>query len=317
MGVEVNPLSETDLDTADSIFRIAFGTFLELPDPKTAFGDSELFRTRFRARNTRVLAAHLDGTLVGSNVITRWGSVGWFGPLTILPAHWDRGIARALMDETEKIFDGWGVTHRGLFTFPQSPKHLALYAKYGYWPRYLTPIFARDLPALDGPTRRPTSARLYSETPATDRPAVLEAIRELGGTLYPGLDLTGDVDSLDRQRTGETVLLYDDSRLDGVATCHIGAGSEAGGGTTLMKFGAVSPGERRLERLQALLENIEALAGLRGAPRVEAGVNLSHRESYRALLARGSRADFVGVVMQSPDEAAYHRPELDILDDWR
>ncbi len=135
--------------------------------------------------------------------------------------------------------------------------------------------------------------------------------------MYPGLDLTGDVDSLDRQRTGETVLLYDDSRLDGVATCHIGAGSEAGGGTTLVKFGAVSPGELRLERLRALLENVETLARRRGVPRVEVGVNLSHREGYRALLARGYRADFVGVVMQSPDEPAYHRPELDILDDWR
>ncbi len=317
MSVKISPLSETDLDTADSIFRIAFGTFLEMPDPKAAFGDSELFRTRYRARNTRVLAAHLNGTLVGSNVITRWGSVGWFGPLTITPEHWGRGIARALMDETEKIFDEWKVTHRGLFTFPQSPKHLALYAKYGYWPRYLTPVFARDLPASEGPTLRPTAARLYSEATAADRPAVLDAIRELGATLYPGLDLTGDVDSLDRQRTGETVLLYDDTRLDGVATCHIGAGSEAGGGTTLIKFGAVSPGERRLERLQTLLESIEALARRRGAPRVEAGVNLSHRQSYWALLARGYRADFVGVVMQSPDEAAYHRPELEILDDWR
>jgi hypothetical protein len=46
-------------------------------------------------------------------------------------------------DSTMAIFDRRGVRHTGLFTFAQSAKHVGLYQKFGYWPRYLTAIMTR------------------------------------------------------------------------------------------------------------------------------------------------------------------------------
>ena len=40
MEIDVRPLRETDLEQADRIFRLAFGTFIGLPDPSTFGGDS-------------------------------------------------------------------------------------------------------------------------------------------------------------------------------------------------------------------------------------------------------------------------------------
>jgi len=74
------------------------------------------------------------------NLVTRWGSFGFFGPLTVLPEYWNRGVAKQLLASTMTIFDGWGLRHTGLFTFAQSAKHVGLYQSFGYWPRYLTAV---------------------------------------------------------------------------------------------------------------------------------------------------------------------------------
>ena len=102
-------------------------------------GDADYIRTRWAADPSAALAAEVDGRLVGSNFLTRWGSVGFFGPLSVTPEMWNRGVARALLSETMAVFDRWGVRHRGLFTFGESPKHVALYQSYGFLPAFLDP----------------------------------------------------------------------------------------------------------------------------------------------------------------------------------
>ncbi len=79
--VSVRPLREGDLSEADRIMRLAFGTFLGLPDPMTFMGDASYVRTRFKADPAAAFAAEVDGELAGSNFVSNWGSVGFFGPL--------------------------------------------------------------------------------------------------------------------------------------------------------------------------------------------------------------------------------------------
>jgi hypothetical protein len=72
--------------------------------------------------------------------------VGFFGPLAVVPSLWDRGVARAMLDSTMAILDEWGVSHRGLFTFSHSAKHVFLYQNYGFLPRFLTPVLSKPPP---------------------------------------------------------------------------------------------------------------------------------------------------------------------------
>ena len=45
----VRPMRADDLEAADRVLRLAFGTIRGLPDPSAAFGDADYVHTRFRA----------------------------------------------------------------------------------------------------------------------------------------------------------------------------------------------------------------------------------------------------------------------------
>ena len=79
MDIHIRPLQESELSEADRIFRLAFGTFLGLPDPMSFFGDADYIRTRFYADPLAAYGAEVDnGKLIGSNFTANSGSVGFF-----------------------------------------------------------------------------------------------------------------------------------------------------------------------------------------------------------------------------------------------
>jgi hypothetical protein len=78
-------LQTADLSAADAVRRLAFGTFRGLPDPMTFRGDAIPVRTRFLTEPSGSYAAMVGDDLVGSNFVVDWGSVGFFGPLSVRP----------------------------------------------------------------------------------------------------------------------------------------------------------------------------------------------------------------------------------------
>ena len=205
---QVGLLREPELEEAGRIMRLAFGTFIGLPNPMDFMGDREFVSPRWRSRNTKVLAARENGKLIGLNVVTRWGSFGFFGPLAVLPDYWNRGVAQQLLAATMKVFDRWGVRHRGLFTFPNSPTHVGLYQKFGYWPGYLTAIMNRA-PAASSLT--PASGAkvpvLMSALTRSEREQAIEACAKLTNRFERGLDLSDEIRAVVAQRIGEVLLV--------------------------------------------------------------------------------------------------------------
>lgn len=312
MGVRVRALEEDDLDAADHIMRVAFGTFVGLPDPTTMFGDEQTVRTRFRAAPDCAWVAELDGEVVGSVFAARWGTFGSFGPLTTHPDVWDRGIARRLMDPVLAAFDRWELRQAGLFTFPDSPKHVALYQRLGFWPRFLTALTAKPV------TGAGSEYTTFSRVPVRERAGTLEAIRELTNAVFPGLDLDREIQACDAQQIGDTVLVHGGGRLTGAAVCHCGAGSEAGSGACYVKVGAVSPGADAAGRFERLLDACEAFAAAAGLNRLVAGVNTGRLDAYRRMLQRGFRVHRLGVSMLlRPDGPSYDTPAHYVIDDLR
>jgi len=308
-GVTIRRLEERDLPAADTILRQAFGTFLGLPDPMDFMGDGDYVRTRWAAEPGAALAAEVDGDLVGTNFVTRWGSVGFFGPLTVAPSVWNRGVARSLLDATMAIFEEWGVRHRGLYTFGHSPKHIVLYQGYGFWPRFLTPVMSKP------PSPRRSDWTAFSALP--DREEGLAAAAAVTGSVFAGLDVRREIAAVLDQGLGETVLVREGNDLAAFGVCHAGPGTEAGGGRCYVKFGAARAGRQAGERFARLLDACEDFAASQGAATIVAGVSAGRRNAYRQLLARGYRPDFIGVTLHQPDADAYHHPDAYVLDDWR
>ena len=85
MSADIRPLIKDDLPAARRILRTAFGTFLGAPDPENFWADLDYVYGRFAAEHVASFAAEIGGELVGSNFVTRWGSVGFFGPITVRP----------------------------------------------------------------------------------------------------------------------------------------------------------------------------------------------------------------------------------------
>jgi GNAT superfamily N-acetyltransferase len=200
----VRPLAEADLPEAQRIVRVAFGTFLGAPDPELFWSDLDYVYGRFGAEHTAAFAAENDeGALIGTNFATRWGSVGFFGPLTTRPDLWDGGIGQRLVAAACGQLDAWGVRHAGLFTFAQSAMHVGLYGKFGFHPRFLTAIMARpaSAPAMTDALSR------YSALPAGQRQEAENACRELTEEIYPGLDLCGEIRTVAARALGDTALL--------------------------------------------------------------------------------------------------------------
>ena len=261
----VRLLQENDLPHADRIFRLAFGTFLGFPDPTQFYASADYVRTRWLADPEAAFGAELNGEIVGSNFATNWGSIGFFGPLTVRPDLWDRGIAKRLLVPVMDTFSRWGTKHAGLFTFAQSSKHVGLYQKFGFWPRFLTAIMSKPV----------------------------------------------------AQKLGETVLLWEEGELMGLAVCHCGPSTEAGNDTCYVKFGAVRPAKKAPENFEQLLRACEGLARRRNLPKLVAGVNMGRHRAYRKMIAAGFRTELQGVTMHRPNEVGYDRPTTYLTDDWR
>jgi N-acetylglutamate synthase-like GNAT family acetyltransferase len=239
--------------------------------------------------------------------------LGFFGPLSVRPDIWDHGIGKGLLEPVMELFVEWGTKHASLFTFAHSPKHMGLYQKFGFWPRFLTVIMSKP---VEQPKRVAQWSR-YSEVPDSERAGCLSACRRLTDAICEGLDLEREIGAVYTQGLGDTVLLWDDSTLVGLGICHCGPGSEAGSGACYVKFGGAQPGTMAGQVFDRLLDACEALASQQGMSRLIAGVNTENHHTYRKMMARGFRTQFQGITMHRPNEPAYNGSNVYVVDDWR
>lgn len=313
MNISIRLLQENELPKADHVFRLAFGTFIGLPQPTDFGGDANYIQPRWRIDSTATFAAEMDGKLVGSNIAAYWGSVGTFGPLSVHPDFWGQGIAQRLIEPVITQFAQWETQQAGLFTFPNSPKHHALYQKFGFYPRFLTFIMAKPIQIV----QQDLPGVKYSELGSQQQSDCLKECAKLTDAIYSGLDLSREIEAVHTQNLGDTVLLWDETGLTGFAICHCGAGSEADRDVCYVKFGAVRPGAKAGEQFEHLLTLCEVYGATQKMLRLMAGVNTSHEAAYSRMIARRFRAEIVGVVMHKPNEPGYNRPDVFVLDDWR
>jgi GNAT superfamily N-acetyltransferase len=303
-------MREGDLEEADRIVRLAFGTFLGMPDPMKFMGDANYARTRYLADPPAALTAEINGRIVGSNFALDWGSAGIFGPLTVHPDYWDQGVARLLLDRTMEIFERWGTRHMGLFTFAQSAKHVHLYQKYGFWPRYLTAVMSKEVGKVKG-----AEATSYSQLSPEKQKEMTRECARLTGSILEGLDLKKEIESVQNQRLGDTLMLKADGGIAAMAICHSGPGTEAGSGACYVKFGAARPGSETI--FESLLDACEQYAKSQKAARLVAGANTGRHNAYRKMIERGFRTDMLGIAMHRPNEPGYNREDVYVIDDWR
>jgi GNAT superfamily N-acetyltransferase len=312
MSITIRPLVEDDLDAADKIRRLAFGTYFNFPDPLTFSGSSSLVHLRRRAWPDGALLAEMDGTIIGLAISSRWGSLGLFGPLAVHPQYWRSGIARQLLEASMPIYDRWQCRAAGLFTFPSSTAHVGLYQSYGFWARSLTAIMSR---AVAEPSPVPEALSLSAL--GADRSGAIASCAAITDTFFPGLDLRDEIAAVISLDGSDAIVLTRGSRVVGFAIVHCGPGSEADTGVAYVKFAIVQRGTSAATDFRRLLDAAHDFAQRSGAAKLNASVNMGCMEAYRLMIAAGFRTQMQGVAMHRPWIEIYDRPEIFALEDWR
>ncbi len=314
MSLTIRPLREDDLGEARHILSRAFGTFIGLPDPDALRRRSGLrahavqrrsqrrFRRRGRRQADRVGVRHAVGQRRASSGRSRstfpTGTAAWRSSCS--SRSWAASSAGAR-----------GST--GLFTFAQSPKHVGLYSKYGFWPRSLTAILGK-------PVGRGGAARRRSE-----RRRAMVAVRALLGgerrtedrrcstrraaspdSVYPGLDLEQDIRAADEQRArrhrARARRQRRARRLRRLPRRRRDRGRRR---DRLRQVRRGAAGAGRAAALRPAARRGRALRGRRGVAQVQAGMNMARDRAFRALRERGYRVGFQGVAMHRPNDPGY------------
>ncbi|AFY55831.1 putative acetyltransferase [Rivularia sp. PCC 7116] len=311
MQIKIRNLQEVEIPEADRIFRLAFGTFIGLPNPLEIFGDADFITYRWKTDPSAAFAAEINGKLVGTNIACRWGNVGFFGPLSVHPDYWNQGVAQKLIAAVMSKFEQWDVKQANLFTFADSSKHHVLYQKFGFYPRFLTFFMAKSIQKTSE-----ESASGYSQLQPELRRQSLDACFEITNEIYPGLDVSSEIIAVYEHNLGDTVLLWEDNQLIGFAVCHCGANTEAGSNDCYIKFAAVKPGINVAANFEKLLKSCEYFTENQGLNRLVAAVNISHEQAYKILFARQFRTESIGVTMHNPSPE-YNKVDVFVLDNWR
>jgi hypothetical protein len=157
----------------------------------------------------------------------------------------------------------------------------------------------------------------YSQMNGSERRQAMDACRALTDLIFEGLDVTPEIRSVEEQKLGETVLMWNGDALDAFAVCHCGEGTEAGANSCYIKFAAVRPAPSAETTFEQLLKACDALAAERRLKRTEAGVNLGRSRAYRSMLEQGFRTELLGVAMHRADLPGFNRADVYLVDDWR
>jgi len=310
-------MTEEDLQEADRIIRLAFGTFIGHDNPEDYRSDARYANPRYNADPSASFVAELDGKIIGSNFGLHWGSVGIFGPLTVHPEYWNKKIGIKLMEPVMRCFEEWKVTHSGAMTFANSPKHISLYRKFGYHPRFLIPVMSKKIESRSVTLNSKFTWAKYSECKES-QDKYLEGCNQVTNTVYPGLDLELEIKAVNKMNYGETVILFDENiEIAGFAICHCGINTEAGNDKCYVKFGAVRANSDAQSNFMNLLKACEELTIAKGLSVLTGGVNAGRYNAYQSMLSQNFSIDFLGVSLHRPNNDAYNIVERYVIDDWR
>jgi len=310
--ITLQPLNQTDLNQVSEMVRLAFATFIDVPEPDEFWNDRDYVHNRWNAPHSHWVKAVVDGRMIGVICVSRWGSSAILGPVAVHPDFWGKGVVQQLMSAGIEQVDRWGVAHTGLMTFPDSAKHIGLYQQFGFWPQSLIAIMERSI------HKRPTPQQsMRYGPPGSDETRLKAACLAITEAIAPGLDLSGEIDAVHQQNLGTTLIITAaDGQPEAFAICHFGPQSEAGAGVFYVKFAAVIPGPQASSVFARLMTACDAAALQAGQEKLVAGVNTARTGAYRWMINDGFRTDILGISMHRSG-TGYDGADTWVLDDWR
>ncbi|HEY9754190.1 MAG TPA: GNAT family N-acetyltransferase [Oculatellaceae cyanobacterium] len=315
-SLEIRLLRVDEISQIDSVFRQGFGSYFEMPDPEQ-FAPGRSCMTRMVVQPDGAFGAYAGGKLVGIACNSIHGSIGIFGPLSVLPPYWGKGVAKRLLTKSLSFFVSEGISSSVLTTFPDSGKHIFLYKKFGFQPQHLITMLSKSVAGDGEAACGIDDVHLFSKLDHGSKLVFLKKAKRLTNDIYTGLDLNKEIEAVDGQGIGDTILLERDGQLRGFAIFHAGMNSETEGNVFYIKFAAVDPGRHARSDFKELIAICERTASAKNLGVVFCGVNTARQTAFEDMLAAGYMIDSTGIAMVMSNQPTYNRNDVFVLDDWR
>lgn len=217
-------MADVDLPQVNLILSKAF-THARL---QTGLRDSRVplcridFLKMYRAANAEgsfVIAE--DGKIVAYCFSRLWGSVGWIGPLSVIPAKESKGYGKRVVGAAVEVLKSQCAETIGLEMAAQSTRNLAFYTKLGFRPNKLTADLIRPVgePARQK-SRRKIAAQRFSELSVPDQMMHGEALRKFFNQFQSGLDYTSEIQLTIDFSFGDAVMFFWEKKLVGFVLAH-------------------------------------------------------------------------------------------------
>lgn len=311
----IRRLERSEQAAAESIFRSAFAKQLRFDSPEK-FAPGYSLLARFVGEPEGAFGAFIDDQLAGVAFCNSLGSLGIFGPAAVKPDLWGTGIGQQLVQAAIDYFHSQGTMKIGLTTFPDSGKHVALYRKLGFHPRYSIAMMEKPVNQDVQPKNLPPF-RKFSMLSAEEQSKVFEYSTMITDTIYEGMHFCRQIGVAAGLGIGETLVIDDGTSIVGFALCHYGPGAETEAGVCEVRHAAVLPSAKAPQHFATLLDACMAYATERGAKKLFFGVNTGRRRAFEQVLSAKFRIESMGLAMHNPDESFTDRADVYLLDDWR
>jgi GNAT superfamily N-acetyltransferase len=156
-------------------------------------------------------AAMLDDEMVGTAYSHVWGSVGWVGPVEVLPDHQGSGVGKTLMEACHTYLGSQGCRVFGVETMSDSERNKRFYTHLGYRSVGITVFAEKKL--------RPAGYFVggIKEMNASNLAENSGEIRQLSSAVYPGMDCTTEFRRTLKHSLGKAFLFRHDGITKGAA----------------------------------------------------------------------------------------------------
>ena len=155
--------------------------------------------------------ATMDDEPVGAAYSHVWGSVGWIGPVEVVPDHQGSGVGTRLMEACQDHLGSRGCKVMGVETMSDNERNKRFYARLGYCPTGVTVFAEKKLrPAvyIVGGIIELSSSNLEEHG---------EDIRRISSSVFPGMDCTSEFRMALKHSLGKGFVLRHDGVTKGAA----------------------------------------------------------------------------------------------------
>jgi len=199
-GVEISLMQEVDIDEVRHMQALVWQDhFLQERGKQVPL----LYRSRQNLKyyltkeGNKSFVARLDGVIIGSIICHTWGSIGWFGPLEVLPQYQGQGIGKELVGIGMDFLDSQGCNITGLETMSSSARNVGFYTKQGFRPQKHSYVLFKDLSQIGNGNVYPP------ETPRMIEGYDIESMKKIWNIIEPGLDYSSEIESTRKHDLGD------------------------------------------------------------------------------------------------------------------